>query len=56
MSDDPRPYLITYKHNRTGELVICSVWANSIKDARERFAMCEEREEAERIVSVKRDE
>jgi hypothetical protein len=53
---DLRPYVITYKHNRTGALMYVTLWALSKKDARERFAQCEERQEAERIIDVEQDE
>lgn len=54
MSDvEMKPYVITYKHNRTGEECTCTLWATSQRDARIRFSWCDERQSAERIKSVK---
>lgn len=51
-----KPYAVFYIHNRTHREMWTTVWAYSKKDARERFAECEERHEAEKIVAVERED
>ena len=51
-----KPYVVVYVHNRTGQKTTATLWARSIRDARQRFAECDDRQQALRIVSVARAE